>query len=326
MSRSGRSNFSVRRANRLGKTGGCVLLISAAAVLAGSSWSTALAATTPPDLLTAGNFAVLAGSAITNTGSTVINGDLGLYPQTAVTGFPPGVVNGAKHVNDAVAQQAQTDLTTAYNTAAGQTPTQDLTGQDLGGKTLTPGVYHFSSSAGLTGTVTLDAQGTKEAQFIFQIGSTLTTAKGSRVVLVNAADGCDVWWQVGSSATLGTSTVFRGNLMALTSITLTTGVNIASGRALARNGALTLDTNNVSLPRACATSSTPSPSPSASPSVSPSAGASPAASPGPSPSSSPRVPTPPNTGAGQPDQNLLGVVLLACGALMLIATRRRSRI
>ena len=140
---------------------------------------------------TAANFAVLAGSTVTNTGPTVLTGGLGVSPGTAVTGFPPGAVTGGTiHAADAVAAQAQTDLTTAYTTAAGLTPTADLTGQDLGGLTLTPGVYHFASSAQLTGTLTLDSLGDPNAEFVFQIGSTLTTASNSHVVEINTGTRC----------------------------------------------------------------------------------------------------------------------------------------
>jgi Ice-binding-like/IPTL-CTERM motif len=202
-------------------------------------------AQTAPSLGTADTFAVLGGSTVTNTGTSVITGDLGVSPGTAVTGFPPGiVVGGTIHAADAVALQAQNDTTTAYNSLASQTCTADLTGQDLGGKTLTPGVYCFSSSAGLTGTLTLNAAGNAAAVFVFKIGSTLTTASNSNVVVINGGLNCNVFWQVGSSATLGTGTRFAGNILALTSITLTTGARVF-GRALARNGAVTLDTNNV---------------------------------------------------------------------------------
>lgn len=197
---------------------------------------------------TAGDFAVLAGSAITNTGPTVIaGGHAGTNPGTAVSGFPPAVVNAPHviHVADAVALQAQSDLTTAYNTAAGLPVTQNLTGQDLGGMTLTPGVYFFSTSAQLTGTLTLDFQGNPDAEFVFQIGSTLTTASNSTVFSAFAAGvGCNVFWQVGSSATLGTDTDFKGHILALTSITLNTGASI-DGSALARNGSVTLDNNRI---------------------------------------------------------------------------------
>ena len=207
----------------------------------------ALAQTAPP-LGQAGGFAVLGASAVTNTGPTVVTGDLGIWPNTvsSITGFPPGIVIGATHAGDAVAQQAQTDVTAAYNDLAGQACDTGnvLTGIDLGGLTLTPGVYCFSTSAQLTGTLTLDAQGNSGAVFVFQIGSTLTTASGSRVLLTNGGSACNVFWQVGSSATLGTTTAFAGNILALASITLNTGA-VAPGRALARTGAVTLDTNGV---------------------------------------------------------------------------------
>jgi len=154
---------------------------------------------------------------------------------------PPGAI----HAADAVAAQAQVSLTTQYNALASAACSADLTGQNLGNRTLTPGVYCFSTSAQLTGPLTLDAQGNASASFIFKIGSTLTSASGSSVGVINGGNPCGVAWQIGSSATLGTTTSFVGNLIALTSITLNTGANII-GRALARNGAVTLDTNNIS--------------------------------------------------------------------------------
>jgi hypothetical protein len=195
---------------------------------------------------TAQSFGVLGGSTVTNTGATTVNGNVGVSPGSAVTGFPPGVVvGGSVHSNDAVAMQAQNDLTTAYNEIASTPCTVDLTGQNLGGLTLTPGVYCFSSSAQLTGALTLDALGNPNALFLFKIGSTLTTASGSSVTVINATSSCNkAYWQIGSSATLGTGTSFAGDILALSSITLTTGAN-TSGRTLARNGAVTLDTNNV---------------------------------------------------------------------------------
>ncbi len=164
------------------------------------------------------SFAVLGGSTVTNTNTpTIVNGDLGVSPGSAVTGFPPGIVTGGTiHAADAVAAQAQSDLTTVYNNLANRSCDTDLTGQDLGGKTLTPGVYCFSTSAQLTGTLTLDAQGNSNAEFIFQIGSTLTTASASSVLLINSASSCGVFWQVGSSATLGTGTALAGSIVALT--------------------------------------------------------------------------------------------------------------
>ena len=207
---------------------------------------TAAAATAPP-MGTEQGFAVLGGSTVTNTGSSVVTGNLGLSPGTAITGFPPGILTGVMHAADAQALQAQNDTITAYNDLAGQTCTSDLTGQDLGGKTLAPGVYCFSSSAQLTGALTLDAGGNPAAVWVFKTGSTLTTASNSSVVLANGAQACNVFWQVGSSATLGTGTKFSGNIFALTSITLTTGASV-SGRVLARNGAVTMDTNTVTIP------------------------------------------------------------------------------
>jgi hypothetical protein len=216
--------------------------------------SAASAATMPP-LGTASAFAVLAGTTVTNTGPTVITGDLGVSPGTAVTGFPPGTVSGTQHTADAAAAAAQTDLTTAYNNAAGQAPTTSGLSAIGGGPALTPGVYKAASSLGVTGTVTLDGQGDPNAVFIFQIGSTLTTASGSAISLTNGAQACNVFWQVGSSATLGTGSGFTGSILALTSITATTG-NTIVGRLLARNGAVTLDTDTVSAPT-CTTEGSP---------------------------------------------------------------------
>lgn len=191
-----------------------------------------------------GDFSVLAGSTVTNTGATVVTGDVGVSPGTAITGFPPGLATGTLHHADAAASQAQATLTAAYNDAAGRSGGATVAG-DLTGKTLTAGVYKSTSSLALTGDLTLDAQGNTSAVFIFQIGSTLTTGSNSHVVLTNGASACNVFWQVGSSATLGTNSVFDGNILALTSITLTTGANL-QGRALARNGAVTLDSNTIS--------------------------------------------------------------------------------
>ena len=211
------------------------------------TYTTRVNAATAPTLGTAQSYAVLGGSTVTNTGPTVVNGDLGLSPGSSVTGFPPGVLNGTLHIADAGAIQAQIDTTNAYNNLAGQASNANLSGQDLGGMTLTTGVYTFSSSAQLTGTLTLDAQGDANAVFIFQIGSTLTTASSSVVSLTNGASPCKVFWQVGSSATIGTTTTFVGSILALTSITLNTGATV-SGRALARNGAVTMDSNVFTFP------------------------------------------------------------------------------
>ena len=199
---------------------------------------------------TAGSFGVLAGSTVTNTGPSDVIGDIGVSPGSAITGFPsPGTLTGTEYAADpgGVAAQAESDLTTAYNTAKGEACPggNNLTGQDLGtlGAALTPGVYCFNSSAQLTGTLTLSGTG----DYIFQIGSTLTTASGSNVLLENGAQGQNVFWQVGSSATLNTTTSFEGNILALDSITLDTGTNIGCGSALARTAAVTMDTNDVTV-------------------------------------------------------------------------------
>ena len=214
-------------------------------------------------LATAARFAVLAGSTVTNTGPTTIVGDVGVSPGTAVTAFPPGSIavgkpgsGGTIHSADAIAIQARNDVITAFGILAGEPTTSNLTGQDLGGLTLTPGVYRFNSSAQLTGTLTLDAGGNSNARFDFQIGSTLTTASGSVVRVINGGLEDNVFWQVGSSATLGTTTEFEGNILALTSITLNTRASIACGRALAINGAVTMDTNFIDPPAAPQSSGT----------------------------------------------------------------------
>ena len=198
---------------------------------------------------TAETYAVLAGSTVTSTGDTTVDGDLGVSPGSAVTGFPPGILsNGVFHVADAPAIQAQVDLVAAYNDVAGRGVDATLAA-GLGGTTLTPGVYDSADTTfGITGTLTLDAQGDANAVFIFQAGSTLITAGNSQVVLINGAQAGNVFWQVGSSATLGTDSTFAGSILALTSITLTTGANV-EGRVLARNGAVTMDSNHVGLPR-----------------------------------------------------------------------------
>jgi len=201
------------------------------------------------NLGSAANFAVLGGSTVTNTGPTVITGNLGVSPGSAITGFPPGVVvNGSVHGADAVSQLARNDLIIAYNALAAMAPNQSLTGMNLGGLTLTPGVYSFATSAFLTGTLTLDGVGDPNAMFVFQIGSTLITSSLSSVLTTNGAGALNIFYQVGSSATLGTGTAFQGNILALASITLTTGATIVEGRALAINGAVTLDSNLITIP------------------------------------------------------------------------------
>ena len=198
-------------------------------------------AATDPGLGTAGSFAVLAGTTVTNTGPSWITGELGVAPGSAVTGFPPGT-SGVQHKGDSVATTAETNLTAAFTNAAAQPcpGTNNFTGSNLGGKNLVPGVYCQTTAPTLTGTLTLNGSGI----YIFQIGSTLVTASGASVVLLGGAQPCQIFWVVSSSATIATSTTFVGNIMALTSIAMQTGATL-NGRALARNGAVTLDTNRI---------------------------------------------------------------------------------
>lgn len=198
---------------------------------------------------TSSTFVVLGGSTVTNTGATTtIVGNVGVSPGSAITGLPLGQPTGGSiHAGNATAAAAQSDVTVTYNDLAGRARNATMTGVDLGGRTFQAGVYFWSSSAQLTGTVTLDAQNDPNAVFIFQIGSTLTTASNASVALVNGAVARNVFWQIGSSATLGTSTAFKGTIVALASITLNSGSTL-SGRALARNGAVTLSANAVALP------------------------------------------------------------------------------
>lgn len=202
---------------------------------------------------TAAPFAVLAGTTITNTGPTVISGDIGVDPGSAITGFPPGILtSGTQYSAGPTSSQAESDLTSAYLDAAAQSPTATVS-SNLGGQTLAPGVYNASSALALTGTLTLNAENNPAAVFIFQAGSTLITGTNSTVALVGGAQACNVFWQVGSSATLGTGTSFAGSILALTSITVQSGATL-SGRALARNGQVSLDANTVTVP-ACSTAS-----------------------------------------------------------------------
>jgi hypothetical protein len=334
-----------------------IRLISAVALAGALSFSASLAlAADQPRLGSAGNYAVMGATAITNTGPTVVNGNLAISPggSSSVTGFLPGVVTGEMDMANADSVLAHTDLVTAYNDAAAETTTVNLTGTDLGGLTLTPGTYTFDSSAQLTGTLTLDGQGDTNATFIFQIGSTLTTASASTVELINGAGSCAVFWQVASSATLGTTTDFQGTIMAMTSITMNTGATIGvgglghGGRALAMNGALTLDTNIITPPPAgCTFSAAATPAPSSGPGSSTAPGSSPApgSSGGPGDSGTPGIPgfgspTGISLFPGIPDTTmsasvgtpmnaiallaLAGVAILAGVSVMFASARRRA--
>jgi len=222
--------------------------------------STAGAAQTTVGLGTASSFAVLAGSGITNTGATTITGDVGTFPTPAETGFGSITLNGANDAGNSVTQGAKNDLVTAYNDAAGRTPVSTIP-TELGGSTLSGGVYDSAAGTfGLTGTLTLNGGRDLSTVFIFDAASTFITASSSSVVLENGAQACNVFWVVGSSETLGTSTSLVGTTLALTSITLDTGATVV-GRELARNGAVTMDANTITVPtcRASATTTTAAP-------------------------------------------------------------------
>ena len=251
--------ISARNVVYLAGLAGLVVLIQPASAAFGFS------SPAPVGLGAAAGYSVLAATTVTNTGPTVIsadaglNGDLGVSPGTAVTGFPPGAVTapGAIHSADVSAANAKTAATAAYTDAAGRTPDQVFPPiHDLGGATLTPGVYNDPSSLAITGTLTLDAQGDPNAVFIFQAGSTLVTASASNVALVNGAQAANVFWQVGSSATLGTGSSFAGTILAQTAITVTTGVSV-QGRVLAGTAAVTLDSDTINAPMAAPASGVP---------------------------------------------------------------------
>jgi hypothetical protein len=222
---------------------GTVIAAASTLVLAAPAGAVA----TSPPLGVAANFAVLGASAVTNTGATAITGDVGVSPGTSISGFPPGQVTGTVYAGGPVPTQAQADIGTAYGFASGESCDTDLTGLDLGGMTLTPGVYCFASTAQLTGVLKLDAQASPTATWLFKITSGLTTASNAAVVLVNGAGQCqnNITWLVGSSATVGSGSIFLGNIIANTSITLATGAG-STGSLYAHTGAVTMDTNKVS--------------------------------------------------------------------------------
>lgn len=200
-----------------------------------------------PSLGSAAGFAVLGASTVTCTNASAVGADVGVAPGSSITGFNPGcTTTGTIHAGDAVAVAAHNDLGTAYNGLAGVACQYNLTGRDLGGMTLAPGVYCFDSSASLGGQLRLDGKGRSDAAWIFQIASTLTTASNASVVMVNQGQPCNVSWQIGSSATFGSNTAFKGNVVAFSSITVVSGTSLV-GRALALNGAVTLDHNQISL-------------------------------------------------------------------------------
>lgn len=287
------------------------------------------AAIVPPvGLGTSSNYSVLAATTVTNTNASVLAGSVGLSPGSSIVGFPPGIVLPPAVIEStsAVTIQAQVDLTTAYNDAAGRMVEFTLANADLTGQTLTPGVYAGSSKAplGLTGQLTLDGQNNPNAVFIFQTDSTLITGSGSSILLVNGASECNVFWQVGSSATLGTGSIFIGNVLAQTSITVASGV-VVHGRALARTGAVTLDNDTFTqpscTPSAAATTTTAPATTISSTTVPESVVAAATTVP-----FSPTAITLPATGAATTGTTtLLAAALLASGALVIVYTRRRPR-
>jgi hypothetical protein len=236
-------NSSAQKKHARRSTAGCVAALIVFGLLATSR--SAGAALIP--LGEAENVAVLGSSTVTNAGPTTVTGNVALSPGVSVTGFPPGViVDGAIHIGDALANQAHADASTAYAQVAGEALPADLSGQNLGGLTLTPGVYHFATAAVLSGTLTLDTGGDPNAAFHFQIGTTLTTDPSSMITLLNG-NSLNIFWQVGSSATIGVGSTLYGNILADQSITVNSGATI-NGRAMAINAAVTLDTSIINIP------------------------------------------------------------------------------
>ena len=284
-----------------------------------------VAAATAPSLGSASSFAILAGTTVTNTGPTTITGDLGVSPGSAITGLGSITLTGSTHTADAVALQAQSDTTSAYNILASTPCTQSFSGTavEIGGQTLTAGVYCYSSSVQLTGTLTLNGGGV----FVFIAPSTLTTAASSRVALTGGTSPCDVFWVVESSATLGTNTAFNGTILALTSISLQTGASV-SGRALAQHGAVTMDTNTVSNAGcAAATVATATPAATATPTATATATATPLATVAPT---TVAMTPPPTSTDGAPLQGgssswLLVLAAAVFGSMALLVATRTYR-
>lgn len=247
-----RATIKSRRRNPLGGSFGSAMAGLGLIVFAGGASGQAVS------LGEAGNFAIVSSQGVTNSGLSIVEGDVGLSPLTTITGFTfstpvgLGVVNGTVFYNDTTAMTAQNDALTAYNTLAGGAylPLNDLAGLDLGGMTLAPGTYHFDTSAQLTGNLILDTGTDPNAVFVIQIGSMLITATTSSVTVIGAGAGItpNIFWQVGNSATLDTGTAFTGNILAMASVSLGTGSSLENGRAIALNGAVTLLTNSVSEP------------------------------------------------------------------------------
>jgi hypothetical protein len=282
-------------------------------------------------LATSANYSVLAGETVTNTGPSVLNNSVGLSPGTSITGFPPGIVTPPAIIDatSPAAAQAQLDLTAAYLDAAGR-PLNATTTAELGGLTLVGGVYAGPSKSplSLNGTLVLDGEGNPNSVFIFQTDSTLITGSASTVSLINGAQECNVFWQVGSSATLGTGSVFAGNILALTSIAVTTGVTV-HGRALARTGAVTLDADVFTAPTcdlvtpvttttAVGTATTATTAPPGTPTTTPTGGTTPVAS------TTPVAGTIPRTGSQAQTTLLLAAIALALGATATRLARRRT--
>lgn len=294
-----------------------VIALSAAALITTSLPANAAIVPTV-GLATAANYSVLAGQTITNTGPSVLDKSAGLAPGSAVVGFPPGTVTapGTIEVANAVSLQAQSDLTAAYLDAAGRPVEFTQTNPDLVGLTLVPGVYSATAKAALSlsGQLTLDGQNNPLAVFIFQTDSTLITGSGSQILLINGASECNVFWQVGSSATLGTGSTFVGNILALTSIAAQTGANI-QGRTLARNGEVTLDTN-VFTSTACALGPAPATTTTTIPAIAPTIAT--------VPTFAVTDITLPRTGRSNVGSTTaIGSAVLASGAIALMLARRR---